>query len=134
LDEHLDGLESIFDKYRQKLEQICSEALSGSHLTTVRRRQVLQKQMQEKIEQNTHALVVQLQEMQGIEQSSDAGHSMYKTLKDTFNAFDRDGSAEMQYPVTHFFCMPRPGSFWSFSQYSPELGNLFFFKNIKFLQ
>jgi hypothetical protein len=50
--------------------------------------------------------VGQLQEMQNIEQTSDAGHSMYKTFKDTFNAFDRDGSAEMQYLVTNSSVCP----------------------------
>jgi hypothetical protein len=69
--------------------------------------------MQEKIEKSTHQLVRQLREIQGVDTSGDAeGHEMYKTLKDTFNAFDRDGNAEMQYLeyVESWKFLNQPGS------------------------
>merc|ERR1712048_297229 len=43
-------------------------------------------------------LVVKLKEIAGEEVVEDDGLKMYKTLKDTFNAFDKDGNAELGYP------------------------------------
>jgi Ca2+-binding EF-hand superfamily protein len=55
--------------------------------------------MEEQISTRTHELVNKLREMQGMEvNDNEAGYKMYVTLKDTFNAFDKDGNAELQYP------------------------------------
>jgi len=103
MDGHLDGMESIFGEYKTKLEKAKKEAqerLANSEdrfkmfQQTVRRRRLMKKQMQERIAEITRKLVSQ---MGGEEQDAEE-YEMYKTLKDTFNAFDKDGNAELGFP------------------------------------
>ena len=54
--------------------------------------------MEQNIAGKTHELVTQLKDMAGEPVSDDEGMKMYTTLKDTFNAFDKDGNAELGYP------------------------------------
>merc|ERR1712187_829323 len=65
---------------------------------TAKRRRLMKKQYEEAIQQKTHELVVQLKDMAGEEAVEDEGATLYKTLRDTFNAFDNDGSAELGFP------------------------------------
>ena len=103
MDGHLDGMESIFGEYKTKLEKAKKEAqdrLANSEdrfkmfQQTVRRRRLMKKQMQERIAEITRELV---SKMGGEEQNAEE-YEMYKTLKDTFNAFDKDGNAELGFP------------------------------------
>ena len=58
----------------------------------------MKKAYEEKIENMTAELCQQLRDIAGEEKKDDEGAQMYKTLKDTFNAFDNDGSAELGFP------------------------------------
>merc|ERR1712156_1038562 len=58
----------------------------------------MKKEYEERIRECTSSLVVQLKDIAGEAQVNDEGAKMYKTLKDTFNAFDNDGSAELGFP------------------------------------
>ena len=58
----------------------------------------MKKEYEERIRECTSSLVVQLKDIAGEEQVNDEGAKMYKTLRDTFNAFDGDGSAELGWP------------------------------------
>ena len=55
----------------------------------------MKREYEERIADTTNALVKQLKDIAGEKQDDDEGAEMYKTLKDTFNAFDNDGSAEL---------------------------------------
>jgi hypothetical protein len=63
------------------------------------RRRLLAKQTQEKTEQMVKSITDQLATFAGVKlQEKDArDQKTYDTLKDTFNAFDKDGSGEMGY-------------------------------------
>jgi hypothetical protein len=61
---------------------------------TVRRRRMMKKQMAEKMAQLTQTLV---KDLSGETQNSEE-YQMYCTIKDTFNAFDKDGNAELGFP------------------------------------
>ena len=63
------------------------------------RRRLLAKQIQDKTEQMVKSITDQLATFAGVKlQEKDArDQKTYDTLKDTFNAFDKDGSGEMGY-------------------------------------
>ena len=63
-----------------------------------RRRRLRKREMENNIANKTHELVDKLKEIAGEEVVQDDGLKMYQTLKDTFNAFDKDGNAELGYP------------------------------------
>ena len=56
--------------------------------------------MEEQIETQMRTIVRKLKTLNGenLAEEEDEGFKFYKTLKDTFNAFDKDGNAELQYP------------------------------------
>ena len=66
---------------------------------TAKRRRLMKKAYEERIANKTHELVMQLRDIAGEETVDDEGSQLlYKTLKDTLNAFDNDGSAELGFP------------------------------------
>ena len=55
---------------------------------------MMKKQMEAKLADMAEKLVLQIEgEKKNTEEAQ-----MYKTIKDTFNAFDVDGNAELQFP------------------------------------
>merc|ERR1712083_755943 len=58
----------------------------------------MKKQMEESIRTNLSVLVGKMKEVQGEEAANTDESLFYKTLVDTFNAFDKDGNAELGYP------------------------------------
>ena len=100
-------LEDIFNEYKRKQEEArlqaqtdldMSAATFAKFKATAKRRRLMKKQYEEQIAGKTHELVTQLKDIAGEEAVDDEGAQMYKTLKDTFNAFDNDGSAELGFP------------------------------------
>jgi Ca2+-binding EF-hand superfamily protein len=109
MDGKLDGLEDIFTEYKANLakaQQEAQERLQNSQddymnfQATVRRRRMLKKQMQEQIANQVRIIVRKLRVLNGdlLEEEEAEDYKFYQTLKDTFNAFDKDGNAELQYP------------------------------------
>ena len=107
MDGQLEGLEDIFSDYKRKQEEARLQAASDLEASkgayakfkaTAKRRRLMKKAYEEKIANKTHELVKQLREIAGETAVEDEGSEMYKTLKDTFNAFDNDGSAELGFP------------------------------------
>ena len=103
MDGQLEGLEGIFEEYKAKLDKSRkeaeeriknSEASFKNFQATVRKRRLMKKQMGERIAEITRELVNKM----GGEDQNTQELEMYKTLKDTFNAFDRDGNAELGFP------------------------------------
>ena len=102
----LAGMSDIFDDYKRKLEaakkqsgadlKISEENLARFQAATKRRR-ILKKKNEAAISELVTKLGAQLSEMTG--KSNDVGNAKerttYQTLKDTFNAFDRDGSGQL---------------------------------------
>merc|ERR1719204_1459240 len=105
MDGHLEGLEGFFKSYKDRLEKSKQDALMKMNdakaqfarfQATARRRRLMKKRYEEEIAANTRKLVQKLGGTDGEE--NDKGYQMYMTLKDTFNAFDKDGNAELGYP------------------------------------
>ena len=63
-----------------------------NYAATAKRRRLMKKQMEEKIRELAGKLISTVGEP---EETNDKDAEMYRTARDTFNAFDRDGSAEM---------------------------------------
>ena len=55
--------------------------------------------MEEQIETQMRTIVRKLKTLNGenLAEEEDEGFKFYKTLKDAFNGFDKDGNAELQY-------------------------------------
>ena len=71
----------------------------AAFLATARRRRLMKKQNEQKIADYVAQLVLILQEMTTVADDRDPEErKLYVTVKDTFNAFDRDGNAELAYP------------------------------------
>ena len=109
MDGKLEGLEGIFTEYRNGLAQAKEEAAKrmaegeASYLNfqaTTRRRRMLKKKMEEQIAIQMRTIVRKLKTLNGdlLADEEDEEFKLYCTLQDTFNAFDRDGNAELQYP------------------------------------
>merc|ERR1719494_546549 len=100
MDGHLDGLAGFFESYKRRYEEAQAKQKDAFEVLrmSARRRRVLKQQMTQRIEKTVHDIVVQLEAAQGTEAQVDEDYKMYMTLKDTFNAFDRDGNAELQFP------------------------------------
>ena len=101
MDGHLEGMEGFFADYKNKLTESkreAQEALANSEerfkkfQQTACRRRLMKKQMEEKIRELGGKLISAVGEQ---EETNDKDAELYKTARDTFNAFDRDGSAEM---------------------------------------
>merc|ERR1712223_2052492 len=62
----------------------------------------MKKEMEEQLEARMQSVIQRLQEISGRTGDMSPEHKKltdyYKTLKDTFNAFDGDGSGELQFP------------------------------------
>jgi hypothetical protein len=58
----------------------------------------MKKQMEENIRQMMSILVTKMCEVNKEPTPDPEGAEFYKTLADTFNAFDKDGNAELQFP------------------------------------
>ena len=106
MDGHLEGLEDLFATYKSKLEEAQRAAADQlkanqnqfmSYQTTARKRRALKKKYMEDISTMTRTIVDKLAPEVAAQQNSEE-RDLFFTLKDTFNAFDRDGNAEMQYP------------------------------------
>jgi hypothetical protein len=100
-------MEGFFDEYKRKAKEAEEEAQANLALSrgdyeafqkATRRRRLRKREMEQNIANKTHELVNQLKDMAGEESVNDEGLTMFKTLKDTFNAFDKDGNAELGYP------------------------------------
>eukprot|EP00492_Amphilonche_elongata_P003408 TRINITY_DN3726_c0_g1_i1.p1 TRINITY_DN3726_c0_g1~~TRINITY_DN3726_c0_g1_i1.p1 ORF type:complete len:148 (-),score=41.24 TRINITY_DN3726_c0_g1_i1:58-501(-) len=109
MDGHLEGMDGFFASYKKRLEDAKREAEQGrlsaqerfrSLQKTARRRRLMKKQTEERIAQLTHELVVTLRKLHGEEIMEDEDEKLvfYNTLKDTFNAFDKDGNGELGFP------------------------------------
>ena len=111
MDGHLEGLEDIFNEYKRKRKEAEEEAKRQQQAAmkrfanlkkTERRRRLLKKKTQENIENVTNVLIVKLTDMLGskakVQPRDEKRYAFYKRLKDTFNAFDRDGNGELGYP------------------------------------
>eukprot|EP00492_Amphilonche_elongata_P002511 TRINITY_DN276_c0_g1_i2.p1 TRINITY_DN276_c0_g1~~TRINITY_DN276_c0_g1_i2.p1 ORF type:complete len:863 (-),score=234.47 TRINITY_DN276_c0_g1_i2:191-2779(-) len=107
MDGHLEGMEGFFSEYKRKVQEAEEEARANLALSrgdyaafqkATRRRRMRKRQMEENIAAKTHELVVQLKDIAGEEMAEDDGLKMFKQLKDTFNAFDKDGNGELGYP------------------------------------
>ena len=97
----LEGLGDIFSKYKNKLEesrlaaeeeQRNMESRYKNYAATAKIRILMKKQTEEKIRELGGKLISAVGEQ---EETNDKDAELYKTARDTFNAFDRDGSAEM---------------------------------------
>merc|ERR1712048_70788 len=106
MDGKLDGLEGIFKAYKERLEKAKQDALDNlnnqKHLlerfqATARRRRLMKKRWEEEIAKMTRQLVEKLDESER-NANNEKDFELYTTLKDTFNAFDKDGNAELGYP------------------------------------
>ena len=108
MDGKLEGLEGIFSEYKVKLEQSRKEAeermssAEGSFLNfqaTTRRRRVLKKKMEEQLAIQMRTIVRKLKTLNGetLAEEENEEFQFYGQLQDTFNAFDRDGNAELGY-------------------------------------
>eukprot|EP00494_Astrolonche_serrata_P024105 UN24363 len=107
MDGHLEGMDEFFADFKRRSKEAEEEARANLALSrgdyetfqkAVRRRRMKKKQMQNTIAEKTNQLVHELREIAGEKQPDDKGSKMFKTLKDTFNAFDRDGNGELGYP------------------------------------
>ena len=105
MDGHLEGMEGFFDNYKNKLEKSKQRAqadLANSEerfkkfQATARRRRLMKKAMDAKIGEITRELITQIEG--GAAEGDNEQREIYNTVRDTFNAFDRDGSAEMAFP------------------------------------
>jgi len=69
---------------------------------TVQRRRMLKKKMEEDMSANTKRLISVLSELvsnpEDVPKRDEEKEQFFNTLKDTFNAFDKDGCGELQYP------------------------------------
>jgi hypothetical protein len=82
---HMDTVEDRYQRYK------ASSA----------RRRLLKKEMDEQLEVRLRLVIDKLQELTGASSNGQNRNKLtetYQTLKDTFNAFDGDGSAELGYP------------------------------------
>jgi Ca2+-binding EF-hand superfamily protein len=81
---HFDESQKAYDAYKRKAQ----------------RRRILKKTMEQNVAKVTKNIIEKLSMMADtpLPQQNDADAKMYQTLKDTFDAFDKDGSAEMGYP------------------------------------
>jgi Ca2+-binding EF-hand superfamily protein len=96
MDGHLEGMEDFFNDYKRKLEQSKREAAERmkdnedkfkAFQATARRRRIMKKNMEEKL---ANALRQLAKKVGDGTNKDDEEYDMYTTLKDTFNAFDRD--------------------------------------------
>ena len=109
MDGKLEGLEGIFEEYKTGLARAKEEAAKrmaegeASYLNfqaTTRRRRMLKKKMEEQMAIQMRTIVRKLKTLNGdlLENEEDEEYKLYNSLQDTFNAFDRDGNAELQFP------------------------------------
>ena len=107
MDGHLSNMEDIFADYKKKLESGASDSAAAEKRqqeaiealkNTARRRRLMKREMETKISELTRTLKKTLADVQGREIVSTKEEDLYYQLQDTFNAFDRDGSAELGFP------------------------------------
>merc|ERR1719210_1587119 len=108
MDGHLEGMDDFFADYKKKKAEADAEAAAAAamnkekfaaFLATARRRRLMKKQNEQKIAEFVSSLTLILQEMANVEDDRNPEErKMYMTVKDTFNAFDRDGNAELAFP------------------------------------
>jgi hypothetical protein len=105
MDGQLEGMDEIFKDYQRKLAaaekqngaamQISEERFAKFQAAS-RKRKLLKRKNEQKIAELVQHLAKQLGEMTGKPTNADTQeYKTYKTLQDTFNAFDRDGNAEL---------------------------------------
>ena len=77
-----------------------SESRYKSFKATEKRRRLMKRAYEDNVAKNTREIIVKLSTVSGrdVPQKDPEGEKLYQTLKDTFNAFDNDGSAELGYP------------------------------------
>jgi Ca2+-binding EF-hand superfamily protein len=105
MDGEIAGLDDIFADYKRKLESAnkqsgidlkVSEENFKKFQAQTRKRRILKKTREAKVAKLVRDLGVQLADMVGNPFMENAGeYKLYKTLEDTFNAFDKDGNAEL---------------------------------------
>ena len=105
MDGSLAGLEDIFADYKRKLEAIknqsgidmkMSEEKFRKFQAAARKRRILKRKNEEEVNQMVRDLGKQLSSMTGtplVENHEE--YEAFNTIRDTFNAFDRDGNAEL---------------------------------------
>ena len=81
---------------------------------TEKRRRLMKKEMERKTAEVTKDIIKKLAAISGkdVPQRDPEGEQLYQTLKDTFNAFDSDDSAELGFPEYKeaWKFLNRPGS------------------------
>jgi len=121
MDGHLEGLENLFSSYKDRLEKAKREAAErmkanegkfANFQASTRRRRLNARQMREELAKKTHTMVRRLMVLNNQEVPKEDGLQMYNTLKDAFNAFDKDGNAELGYPeyVEAWKFLAQPGT------------------------
>ena len=105
MDGKLEGLEDIFADYKRKLESAkkqagadlkISEENFAAFQAQMRKRKILKKKREAKITDLCESLSEQLSEMTETPLYTNLEEAkLYKTLRDTLNAVDRDGSGEL---------------------------------------
>merc|ERR1712007_5837 len=91
-----------------------SEARYAAFQKAEKRRRLLKKTWEENIRKMSKEIIHKLAEMSDMEipQKDPVMEQQYQTLKDTFDAFDKDGSAELGYEeyVEAWRFLNRPGT------------------------
>merc|ERR1719210_818934 len=108
MDGHLEGMDDFFADYKKKKAEADAEAAAAAamnkekfaaFLATARRRRLMKKQNEIKVAEFVSQLTMILHEMTNVpDDRNPEERKMYVTVKDTFNAFDRDGNAELAFP------------------------------------
>ena len=81
---HFDESQAAYEAYKKKAQ----------------RRRILKRNMEANVATQTQEIIKKLAMMSDtpLPEKNSEDAKLYKTLKDTFDAFDKDGSAEMQFP------------------------------------
>merc|ERR1719361_579680 len=85
----MDELEGLFGSYEDRYASFAKSA---------ERRRKMRKEFEEGVEKNTKAIIKQLSAITGDEEADKRDPdrmAFYQQCKDTFNAFDKDGSGKL---------------------------------------
>lgn len=102
MDGQLDGLESFFKSYKERLEAAASTNANRAEvlMKSARRRRIMKRNMEEKLARTMRDIVSRLEASSGnvSDPTADPDYKLYDALRKTFNAYDRDGNAELGWP------------------------------------
>merc|ERR1712224_705770 len=91
------NMKTVFDKLG--INYATSEDKYKAYKAKMDKRRLLKKQMEEKMVLLTKKITKTLSEFSGVQliEKDPSDVKLYQTLRDTFDAFDKDGSAELGY-------------------------------------